>query len=293
MSDRPLYTGHTQASSFLDDLRREHTLPGPESEPEDGVCPDGNPCESGPLYGLPAAGEGFANEVEDSGVRDMKPPDGLPMEARRALVFILRHGVVLCSQKSGIFEAICRHEAAVRRHLSDVFLKLVLDEKSGVAFVASAQTEHAQDTDDETPEESADEMASLITRRMLPLYDTLLLLVLRKHYQDRETAGEQKIVIDIERIESYLIPFLPLSNSSKTDRKKLNGALKKMVGRKVLSSVRGSEDRFEITPVIRYVVSAEYLETMLSEYLRIAEENGVKPDETGTDGAAEEGGYAT
>ena len=30
--------------------------------------------------------------------------------------------------------------------------------------------------------------------------------------------------------------------------------------------MRGEEDRWEITPVIRYVVNAEFLERMLGEY---------------------------
>ncbi|WP_235428112.1 DUF4194 domain-containing protein [Xenorhabdus khoisanae] len=118
---------------------------------------------------------------------------------------------------------------------------------------------------------------SIISRRTLSLYDTLLLLVLRKHYQDRESSGEQKIIIDIERIESNLTPFLPLTNSTKSDRKKLNGALTKMVTKKILSSIRGSDDRFEITPIIRYVVNAEFLEKMLGDYLNMANEKGIAP----------------
>ncbi len=45
-----------------------------------------------------------------------------------------------------------------------------------------------------------------------------------------------------------------------------------MVKRKVLSTIRGAEDRYEITPVIRYVVSASFLESMLAEYTKLASE---------------------
>ena len=92
------------------------------------------------------------------------------------------------------------------------------------------------------------------------------------------THGEQRINIDIEQVESDLKPFLPLTNNSKTDRKKLAAALKKMAERRILSGLRGSEDRFQITPVIRYVVNAEFLENMLVEYQQLAENAGlVKP----------------
>lgn len=190
----------------------------------------------------------------------------LSPEARRALVSLLKHGVVLAAQKSKLFDAICRYQSAVRGHLSDVYLKLVLDEKTGVAFVAGLDE---SDADDEN------ETVSLITRRTLSLYDTLLLLVLRKHYQERESVGEQRIIIDIERIEASLTPFLPLTNSMKSDRRKLIAALNKMLEKRLLTKVRGSNDRLEITPIIRYVVNAEFLEKMLKEYQELALQTGV------------------
>lgn len=185
----------------------------------------------------------------------------LPPEARRALVSLLRHGVVLASQKANLFESICRYQDAVRGHLADIYLKLVLDQRTGVAFVAGL---------DEDDSEQEEEAVSLISRRTLTLYDTLLLLILRKHYQEREMAGEQRIVIDSEKIEANLSPFLPLTNSTRSDRRKLDSALKKMSEKHILSAVRGSDDRFEITPIIRYVVNAGFLETMLAEYTRLA-----------------------
>lgn len=191
----------------------------------------------------------------------------MPPEARRALVNLLRQGVILAGQKSNLFDSICRYQDAVRSHLADVYLKLVLDQRAGVAFIAGL--------DESDVEEAA---VSLITRRTLSLYDTLLLLVLRKHYQERETAGEQRIIIDIERIEANLSPFLPLTNSTRSDRKKLDASLQKMVERHILSSVRGSDDRFEITPIIRYVVNAEFLESMLAEYKQLALDAGLNTE---------------
>ncbi len=193
------------------------------------------------------------------------PGDPMPTEARRALVSLLRQGVVLAAQKAKLFASLCRYQKQVRNHLSAVYLRLVLDEKNGIAFIAHAQTD---DVDEEG------ESISLISKRTLTLYDTLLLLVLRKHYQERESQGEQKVIIDVERIEANLSPFLPLSNSAKSDRQKLVPSLKRMIDKKILTVVRGNQDRFEISPLIRYVVSAEFLETMLAEYARLATAQG-------------------
>ena len=202
----------------------------------------------------------------------------MPHDARRVLVHLMRQGSVMASQKSKLFELLCRHESAIRKHLSEVYLQLVLDQKMGVAFVASVDYQNdigdlnyepgSENQDD--PE--LDESTTLIPKRTLSLYDTLILLVLRKHYQDRESAGEQKITIDIERLESYLTPFLPITDHASKDHKKLLARVKEMVKRKVLSTIRGAEDRYEITPIIRYVVSASFLESMLAEYTLLAQQ---------------------
>jgi len=202
----------------------------------------------------------------------------MPHDARRVLVHLMRQGSVMASQKPKLFELLCRHESAIRKHLSEVYLQLVLDQKMGVAFVASADYQNDigdinVESDSENQDDlELDESTTLIPRRTLSLYDTLILLVIRKHYQDRESAGEQKITIDIERLESYLTPFLPITDHASKDRKKLLARVKEMVKRKVLSTIRGAEDRYEITPIIRYVVSASFLESMLAEYTLLAQQ---------------------
>lgn len=192
----------------------------------------------------------------------------MPSKARRAVINLMRQGVILSSNKNKLFETICFHQEEIRRYLEQIYLSLVLDEKAGIAFIASYQNEFIASEGDEIDAEP--ESISLINRRTLSLFDSLLLLVLRKHFRDRENAGEQRVIIDLDRVDSYLTPFLPLTNNSKSDRKKLNAAIQRMLSQKVLSTVKGSEDRFEITPIIRYVVNAEFLESMLKEYTEIA-----------------------
>lgn len=221
--------------------------------------------------------EGSITDVIDQGDAFM------PHEARRVLVHLMRQGTVMASQKPKLFQLLCRYEDAIRKHLSEVYLQLILDQKTGVAFVASSAYQNdcvkgeasdgfeggsSQGQDDL----ELDESTTLIPRRTLSLYDTLILLVLRKHYQDRESAGEQKITIDIERIESYLTPFLPITDHASLDRKKLLARVKALVSKKVLATIRGVEERYEITPIIRYVVSASFLESMLDEYMLLAEQ---------------------
>jgi hypothetical protein len=247
------------APILFDQLRHHRDI---QSEPIERDAPDehGNHAAS-PSTEDSATQENFEAPREESG-RGRLPP-----EARRALVNLLRQGIIMADSKRAMFETLCHYEAVIQDHLADMYLRLLIDQKAGLALLL--QQEITGDADDD------DEVAWLISRRTLSLYDTLLLLVLRKHYQEREAAGAQRMFIDIDRIEAQLTPFLPLTNSSRSDRRQLNGTLQTMKDRRVLAAVRSDEERFEITPVIRYVVNVAFLEEMLRAYQNLAEQAGL------------------
>jgi Domain of unknown function (DUF4194) len=188
----------------------------------------------------------------------------LPAEARRALVELMRQGVIIAESRRLVFDALCAHRVLIADHLADMYLRMLIDESAGLALLLNTQSGGSDDDEEDVP--------ALISRRTLTIYDTLLLIVLRKHFLDRETAGDTRIRIDMAQIEALLMPFLPLTGSTSSDRKKLNGAVDAMKRRKILNAVRGEDERVEISPVIRYVVNTEYLEHLLQEYRRLAEE---------------------
>ncbi len=187
----------------------------------------------------------------------------LDPEARRALVTLLKQGVILGEQKRLLYDAVCRHEEAIRHHLADMFLDLLLDPRAEVAIILQ------QHEDDE--EDIGESFVKLIQRRPMTLYDSLLVIVLRKHYQQRENIGETRVLVEREQIAAQLLPFLPLSNNSAIDQRKLNGALDKLEKHKIVARVRGDSERLEITPVIRYVVDSEFLTQLEKEYRKLSQ----------------------
>ena len=207
------------------------------------------------------------NQTEMEHAQDRDTDALMPHVARRVLVYLMRQGVILAAENLKLFDLLCRYEAEIRRHLAEVYIQLVLDAKQGVAYIINLKSIQDEQEDEN---QHLDDFPVLIRKRTLTVYDTLILLVLRKYYQERETAGEQKIIIDVERIQSSLIPFIPLTNHDSKDRKKLNAALEKFIEKKVLTGLRGEEGRYEITPIIRYVVNAEFLQSLLSEYQQLA-----------------------
>ena len=214
----------------------------------------------------------------------------MPADARRALIYLSQQGVVLHSSKPQLFDNIVRHQASMRRHLSEIYCSLIIDEHSGVAFVARADfvaENHEQlagldkfDNDIEQAELGDEDITSMIQKRTLTVYDTLLLLNLRKYYQERQNLGETEIIIDIEKLESLMSPFLPLTDHGSKDKKKLSARLEHFAkNHKLVTLKRGNVERYEITPMIRYVVNASLLQAMLNEYIALLGEMPDKYDD--------------
>lgn len=187
--------------------------------------------------------------------------EGLPPEARKALVHLYRIGSVLYTENKARYEILCRYERQIREHMADVYLEVTFDLLSGHIFTQVA-----------SPDDDEEEPARLITAKPLTLYQSLLLVVLRKFFQDREATGERIVVIDFERLASLMTPFIEATNSEKKDTGRLSKAINHMMDKRLLLKVRGEEYRYQINPIIRNVVSAELLESLLEEYKRMIEQ---------------------
>lgn len=208
------------------------------------------------------------NTADEFKITHVKTID-MPSMAKKTLVYLMRQGVILQSQKPQVFAKVLQYKEMIIQHLSQVYLSLIIDERQGVIFIARADYQDNQDENDEADNEMSDEedISSLINRKTISVYDSLLLLLLRKYYQERENAGEQQIIIDIEKLEGLLSPFLPLTNYESKGKKQLIGRINGLLKpHKIVQSIRNSDERFEITPMIRYVVNADFLQSMLTEY---------------------------
>src|SRR2546427_680434 len=94
---------------------------------------------------------------------------------------ILRH--------AKLWPALIRSEAAIRSSLADLFLELVLDRDSGVAFTRQADTE-----DVDAP--------VLLRTSPLTFIDSVLLLYLRQQLAEADARGNRAVVADAEMAEA-------------------------------------------------------------------------------------------
>jgi len=99
--------------SFIDRLRRENTEPLDDNGDTTAVTPKAADAAVDPA-GLSSSDEDRQGCNQQGDDHEKKPARRLPPEARRVLISLMRQGVVLAARKAKVFEALVRHEGAIR-----------------------------------------------------------------------------------------------------------------------------------------------------------------------------------
>jgi len=188
----------------------------------------------------------------------------LALDTRRALVQLLS-GPSLERRHTNLWPALLRDEAIIRRRLADLFLDLVIDHDTQVAFTRQADTGEL-------------EVPVLLRRSRLTFIDSVMLLYLRLRLTQAESQGERAVIAKDE-IFDYLSPYERTGN---TDRagfiKKVSASIEKYKDRSILQKIRGSDDRFEISPTLKLLFSAEEIQSLTELYKNMAN-SGQEPIE--------------
>lgn len=196
----------------------------------------------------------------------------LPLETRRALVQLLAGPFLDGRRHPKLWPVLERDEAVIRSRLSELFLELVIDRDLQVAFTRQADT--------------GDLEAPLLLRRVqLTFIDSVLLLHLRQRLTQADSHGE-RAVISIEEIHEHLSLY---ERSANTDRagfaKRVQASVEKAKKHGILQKIRASEDRFEISPALKLLFSAETIQTLTHLYKRMAagerivQDSRIEPEE--------------
>ena len=188
----------------------------------------------------------------------------LPQETRRVLVQLLAGPSLDGRRHPKLWPVLVRDEALIRRRLSELFLDLVMDIDLQVAFTRQADT-----GDLETP--------VLLRRAQLTFLDSIMLLHLRQRLTQADAQGE-RAVISIDEIIEHMGVY---ERSTNTDRagfnKRIQASIEKIKSHSILQKIRSSEDRFEISPTLKLLFSAEAIQALTSTYQRMAAGEAVMP----------------
>ena len=184
----------------------------------------------------------------------------LELDTRRALVQILIGPSIDERRHSKLWSVLLKDEEIIRKRLSDLFLELIIDHNLCVAFTRQADTGDL-------------EVPKLLRSSKLTFIDSVLLLYLRQQLTQADSRGE-RAVVSREDITEYLQAY---EQSANTDRagfiKRINASIQKLKDRSILQKIRGSEDRFEISPTLKLLFSAEEIGILTKTYQQMASQN--------------------
>ena len=188
----------------------------------------------------------------------------LEQETRRVLVQLLAGPSLDGRRHPKLWPVLVRDEALIRRRLSELFLDLVMDADLLVAF-----TRQADAGDLETP--------VLLRRAQLTFLDSIMLLYLRQRLTQADAQGE-RAVISVDEIVEHMSVY---ERSTNTDRagfnKRIQASIEKIKTHSILQKIRSSEDRYEISPTLKLLFSAEAIQALTRTYQRMAAGEAVAP----------------
>jgi hypothetical protein len=179
----------------------------------------------------------------------------LPIPARRVLVRLLQGPSLDARRHEKLWGVLKRHEPALRSHLHNLFLDLILDNESRVAFVRQVVSDEV-------------DVPILLRRQSLSFLESVLLLFLRQKLTFSDAQAERAVVDPLE-MKEYLRAYEKSENvdASRFDRQ-MERCVEKAKNLGVLLRLPGSEDRFEISPILRLLFPVEEIQALIASYRR-------------------------
>lgn len=183
----------------------------------------------------------------------------LALDTRRALVALIKGPYVSGRSHPQLWRSVLGDETALRARLSDMFLELVVDTDSRLAFVRNA----------EVPDE---QVPAVVRTHTLTFLDTALLLHLR-HELLRVDRSERVIVGVDESRDALRVYGSAYGLDEVGFAKRFNASWTKMHRYGLLADT-ATEDRFEISPVLRLIFGPDEIRSVREEYERRLAEVG-------------------
>lgn len=176
-------------------------------------------------------------------------------QSRRALLELIKGPYLAGAKSSVLWATLLADEVALRARLHELFLELVIDRVGEFAFVRNVST---------------DELAVPRTVRAasLTFLDTAMLLVLRQMLLAGE--GEGRVIVGREEVFEQLGVYRTLDRDEKDFDSRMNSSWQNMKNKLRVIHQTGTDDRAEISPVLRLIVDSDQIHAIAAEYARIA-----------------------
>jgi len=182
----------------------------------------------------------------------------LPIDTRRVLVQLLLGPSVDARRQSKLWPVLLRDESIVRARLHELFLEVVIDHEQQVAFTRQVTSEEL-------------EVPILLRKASLTFLETALLLFLRQRLTQADAQGE-RAVVSLADMQEHLGVFERDSNPdhAKFGRQVIN-AVDKAKKLSLLQRIRSSDERYEVSPTLKLLFSAEEIQQLTRTYGQLAQ----------------------
>lgn len=201
---------------------------------------------------------------------------GLPIDTRRVLVQLLLGPSVDARRQSKLWPVLLRDEAVIRSRMHDLFLEVVIDHEQRVAFTRQVVSEDL-------------DVPILLRKASLTFLETALLLFLRQRLTQADAQGE-RAVVSLDDMQEHLSVFERDGNPdhAKFERQIVN-AVDKAKKLSLLQFIRGSGERYEVSPTLKLLFSAEEIKDLTRTYAALA---ASPPEVANSDDGVEGDGHA-
>jgi hypothetical protein len=201
----------------------------------------------------------------------------LPEPTRRILVQLLLGPSVDARRHNKLWPVLLRDETVLRARLHDLFLELVVDRDQQVAFTRQVASNEV-------------DAPILLRKASLTFIESALLLFLRQRLTQADAQNERSVLSVGEMLE-HLAVFEPTGNNdhAKFERQAQNAVEKcKKLG--LLQKLRGSDDRYEVSPTLKLLFPAEEIQALTDVYKHlVAHPRDLDDSPRSADDAAGEG----
>jgi len=202
----------------------------------------------------------------ESEVRFAGDTGTLPVPARRVLVRLLQGPSLDARRHEKLWAILKRFEKDLRSRLHDIFLELVVDNESKVAFCRQVVSEEV-------------DVPILLRRQSLSFIESVLLLFLRQKLTHSDAQAERAVVDQLEMTE-YLKAYERSENVdiSRFGRQ-MEAAIEKAKKLGILLKLPGGDDRFEISATLRLLFPVEEIQALSESYRRhVPADAGTQPE---------------
>ena len=173
----------------------------------------------------------------------------------------LLQGVVRKEDNAEIWNTIRSQQFRIDEYMEKIGLSLVIDDEGGFAFL--------KQRDD-------DVLSHLVKKQPLTFRMSLFLALLRNEINEYDSgSGEGALVIREEEMVRRMKPYFPDVSDEVKFTNSIDRCFSKALEMKILVPVKDNEYEYEVQPVLRRFMDAEWLSEFNRQLDKYMEENGL------------------